>query len=212
MYQFILIFILSFSVSAKVKFSPAINYNESDLKALSVAEKLANDLFESECFKSFMSDRETGKHSSKYKLHTTNGKTAIEVVEHLKSSNITTPVKMYYKNNKVVGYRWTGNPTIHTNSKFHRGANACSRSSNLTHEWSHVAGYNHTYKANRARPFSVPYSINEAFKKCCKCASMLKCEILSAARSEARKFKTVCSRSWKTLWVIKSCYQKEISP
>mgnify|MGYP000203326904 CR=1 FL=1 len=213
--QLLLLTLIAFQteLSAKVSFSPVTNYNTQDSEALAVSERLSNDLLNSKCFEVFMVEREQGKHSSRgYKLHTTNGKTALEVVNHLRTTDLTTPVVMYYKNNNVSGYRWTGNPTIYTNSKFHRGANACSRASNLTHEWSHVAGYSHTFKANSLRPFSVPYSINAAFKVCCKCKSMLDCEILKLKEAVKRKFKTVCYRSWKTLWLKNNCYQEEISP
>lgn len=143
-----------------VHFAPARNYSFEELEVLAVSEKLSNDLFKSKCFEDFMVKRN---------LIDTNGLTAIEVVTKLKTSDLTVPVEMYYKNNNVVGYRQPPAPDIFTNRKFHKGATACSRGSNLAHEWSHPLGFTHSFSATRSRPRSVPYSINAAFEVCCQC-------------------------------------------
>ncbi len=160
-----------------VGFDPVKNYSAKDLAALRKAEVLSNELLQSQCFSDFMIKRA---------LIQTGGKTPMQVVEHLKTRNLTVPVTMYYSRKNVVGYRNVGSPIVYTNLKFHAGSTACARASNLTHEWSHVPdettgiGYGHDYKATRQRPYSVPYSINAAFDKCCVCApkSILDCTIV----------------------------------
>jgi len=154
-----------------VTFSPVKNYTEEELSVLIVAEKLANDLLKSQCFQTFMVNR---------KLIETNSKTPLEVVTLLKATNLAVPVEMYYKNNGVVGYRQPPALNIFTNRKFHAGSTACSRASNLTHEWSHSVGFGHSYRATSSRPYSVPYSINAAFSGCCVCEgkSISNCKIL----------------------------------
>lgn len=157
---------------AGVHFSPIKNYTVEETEVLKVSEQLANDLFKSKCFENFMVNR---------KLIDTNGKTPLEVVNDLKSKDLTVPVVMYSAwYSKVIGYRQPPKPDVYTNRKYHAGATACSRGSNLTHEWSHTAGYGHSYAATPTRPFSVPYSINAAFTVCCKCQndSIKKCSIL----------------------------------
>lgn len=149
-------------IAKGVGFSPLRNHTAEEKEVVAVAEKLANSLLHSKCFADFMVNR---------KLIETNGKTPAEVVEHLKSLNLTVPVEMYSRWwSNVVGYRNPPKPDVFTNRKFHAGATACSRGSNLTHEWSHSAGYDHSFKSTPTRPFSVPYSINAAFTACCECS------------------------------------------
>lgn len=152
-----------------IHFYPVKNYTSDEASVLVVAEKLANDLVKSKCFSDFMLKRG---------LIETNGKTPAEVVFQLSHTNLTVPVQMYYQMTSTVGYRQPPNLTIFTNRKFHgKNANACSRSSNLTHEWSHNVGFTHSFKATVTRPLSVPYSINAAFTACCSCTSLKVCSI-----------------------------------
>lgn len=153
-----------------IHFSPVRNYTFEETQVLVVAESLANKLVKSSCFESFMVKRN---------LIQTNGLTALEVVKLLKTSDLTIPVEMYYKNNNVVGYRQPPAPDIYTNRKFHAGSTACARSSNLTHEWSHTVGFTHSYSSTKSRPYSVPYSINAAVTACCFCEknSITNCSI-----------------------------------
>lgn len=128
-----------------------------------------NETIGSKCFEDFFVAREAGKHSSKYKLHSTNGKSAKEVVKHLRSSNVEIELITYYKKwSKVAGYTYPNVNKIWLNRKYHSGASLCSEGSNLAHELSHKLGYGHAYKATYDRPYTVPYSINAAFKACCK--------------------------------------------
>lgn len=159
-------------VYSGIKFSPLTNHTAEEKEVVAIAEGLANDLIKSQCFLSFMENRELKDKKGRVfhkGLISTNGKTPKQVVDHLKGLSLTVPVEMYYTNNSTVGYRWTGDPKVFTNRKFHAGATACARGSNLTHEWSHVAGYGHTSKATSIRPATVPYSINGAFLSCCEC-------------------------------------------
>jgi hypothetical protein len=111
------------------------------------------------CFEDFLLKR---------KMISTNGKTNRQVIDHIRAADLEVPVVMYYKNNRVVGYRQPPKPTIYTNRKFHAGTTPCNAGSNLFHEWSHTLGYGHTYKATSVRPYSVPYSLNAVTKACCK--------------------------------------------
>jgi len=144
----------------RLTFSPVKNYSAKDLSGLLKAEDKIEDTVSSQCFENFMVGR---------KLIQTGGRTEAQVVDHLRSLTGKVPVTMYYKNNSVVGYRNTGSPIVYTNLKFHAGTTPCNRASNLAHEaLGHVLGkYSHDYKASKSRPYSVPYSLNAAFKACC---------------------------------------------
>jgi hypothetical protein len=155
-----------------IRFSPAKNYSQEEKEVLAISERLANELVQSQCFEEYMLKRN---------LIQTNGKSNLEVVNDLRNTDLTIPVVMYYSNNNVVGYRQPPSKTIYTNRKFHAGASACSRGSNLTHEWSHSVGYGHSSRATYSRPRSVPYSINAAFTKCCSCRGVRDCAIKGAS-------------------------------
>ena len=127
-----------------------------------------DEVFHSQCFEDFMVAREKGEHSDKYVLHSTNGLTAKEVVQDLRTNQATVELIYYYKRfSKVHGYTYPNVNWIKLNGKYHTGTTICSEASNLGHEGSHKIKYGHSYKSNSARPFSVPYSINKAFKVCC---------------------------------------------
>lgn len=144
-----------------ISYSPVFNYTQEEKEVLFVAERLVNEMFQSSCFENFMLQRA---------LRETNGKTNQEVVTFLKNFNVQIPLHMYenyYVN--TVGYRNTGKPDIFTNRKYHAGATACSRATNLGHETSHVAGWGHAKKPSKLRPLTVPYSITASFEACCVC-------------------------------------------
>ena len=189
---------LAIHANGSVKFDPVKSYTEKELGVLEVSTKMINEMIPSECFKTFMLNRE---------LIQTNGLTNTQVIEKLHTPS-TVPLVMYYSNNSTVGYRNVGSPTIYTNRKFHAGASACANASNLFHEVSHVIGFGHDKKANKNRPYSVPYSINAAFSACCLCEGVLDCKIAEKPAERSKVY--VCYRSWKTLWIKKKCYWKDI--
>mgnify|MGYP007083436608 CR=1 FL=1 len=142
----------------RIQFSPIINYGPKETENLKIAEKLANTVVQSTCFERFMLAR---------KMNGMNGKTRQQVVDHLRSTKLTVPVKMYYTSKNVIGYRQPPSPTVHTNRKYHgvnSGKSNRYRASNLTHEWSHVLGYKHAFR--NPSQYSVPYSITAAFNAC----------------------------------------------
>lgn len=151
-----------------IVFTPLTNHTNDEVKMVAIAQTLANQLVRSQCFLDFMKGR---------KLIQTNGLSPENVVHMLKTSYLTTPVDMYFSRKRVVGYRQPPSSTIHTNRKYHAGATACARASNLTHEWSHVLAFTHDYKATKSRSYSVPYSINAAFQVCCSCQTMKDCTV-----------------------------------
>lgn len=151
-----------------MNFSPVYGYTKNELQVLDVATQLSNKLIQSKCFENYMLPR---------KLTNTKGRTPAQVVEHIRISNLTVPLKMYENYASTVkGYRVVGYPTIYTNRKYHAGSTACARGSNLTHEWAHVLNYGHSSAKDY---LSVNYSINGAFVTCCSCEkkSITKCEV-----------------------------------
>lgn len=135
-------------------------FTEKELEKAAAYIPVMNQTIDSECFKDFMLNRELIK---------TNDKTREEVVKDLRTKQVEIHLITYYKPwSKVHGYTYPNVNKIWLNRKYHSGASLCSEASNLAHELSHKLGYKHNYKATQTRPFSVPYSINAAFKVCCK--------------------------------------------
>jgi len=135
-------------------------FTEKEKQKLLEYIPVMNNTVASKCFEDFIKERPG--------LHTTQDKTAVEVVEHLRTSTVEVHLITYYKYfSNVQGYTYPGVNSIWLNRKYHAGASLCSEASNLAHELSHKLGYSHSYKASKSRPFSVPYSINAAFKACC---------------------------------------------
>lgn len=147
-----------------------LGYNKESTAELKKAVDKVNKVVGSQCFEKFMIDRAVKKPGRKYTLHSTNGRTAKEVVDHLRSDTVKIRLVYYKGRTRTVGYTYANTDKVWTNWKFYAGASACNRGSNLAHEGSHKApfSYGHTSKATYSRPWSVPYSINEAFKYCCR--------------------------------------------
>lgn len=145
-------------------------YNKGSVEKLKKAVAKVNETIASQCFEDFMIDRAIKKPGRKYTLHTTGGRTAKEVVDHLRSNTAKIRLQYYWSRKKVIGYTYPNTDKIWTNWRYYAGATVCNRGSNLGHEGSHKAPfkYGHTFKATYSRPWSVPYSINAAFKACCK--------------------------------------------
>lgn len=147
-------------VSPHIGFKPVSGHTVEEAAMVSKAQDAVNKAVASQCFEDFMVNR---------KLIQTNGLTPSQVVAQIRAASLTVPVVMYSKwMSRVVGYRVPPDPTVYTNRKFHAGATACSRGSNLLHEWSHVLGFEHDFNASINRPYSVPYSLNAAMEACCK--------------------------------------------
>lgn len=191
-----LLLIIYTNLFAQINFKPLINHNEKDTRMVKLSEKLIVDVINSNCFEDFFLKR---------KLRKTNGRSNKEVIEHLRSLKGDVPVRMYYSRKNVVGYRQPPSIKVHTNLKYHRGANLCNRSSNLSHEaYGHsLGGYGHAFRPNKLRPFTVPYSLNEAFKVCCSCTKIDECKVNEKIIKP--KYKTVCKKTWYTLWLSSKC-------
>lgn len=136
------------------------NCKPEELANIRVAETKANEVIASACFSDFMKARD---------LIWTNKLTPAQVVEKLVGSNITVDAQAYSPSSSAVGYTVDGKMTIWLSRYALKNYNACDNGSLLAHEIvGHKNGFYHGKWSTSSRPYTVPYSINAAFTKCCK--------------------------------------------
>lgn len=102
------------------------------------------------------------------KLRDTNGLTIPEILKVLRGKKPKLAFTMYYSRKSTVGYTYPNSNRIWFNSKFHNKYTVCKSAGNLGHEVSHKLGFKHAFKRTIDRIYSIPYTINAAFKELCK--------------------------------------------
>ena len=135
------------------------NCTEAQWKFIQEALLKTNETVASTCFASFILERD---------LIQTGGLSNSEVVDRLVGKNTRVDVEMYYSLRRVLGYTLEGKDMIWINRKYMMSWNHCDLASLLGHEVSHKKGFKHDKYYSPPRDYSVPYSINAAFKRCCK--------------------------------------------
>jgi len=136
------------------------NFTDKEIVKAKKYIPLMESVVKSQCFEDFMVAR---------KMIKTDGLSNKEVVAKLRGTTVDIELIAYYKRfSYVAGYTEPGAKWIKINRKYHTGASLCSEASNLYHELSHKIGFGHTNKGTSIRKYSVPYSINDAFKVCCE--------------------------------------------
>jgi ssRNA-specific RNase YbeY (16S rRNA maturation enzyme) len=157
-------------LNAKKVFTVAIqadNYNPQQLEKLKKAEKIIEKIFNSDDYKQEILKRT---------FTNTKGLTNLEIYEKLFAGaealqpavnyQMDLRVVMYYQRfTNVVGYTTPKSLIVNTNSKFHDNYDECKVASNLTHEWTHKMGFDHTSAGDSK---SVPYSHNDIVETLCK--------------------------------------------
>lgn len=74
-------------------------------------------------------------------------------------------VTMYYKSSSTVGYTYPDTTRTWVNSRFFNGYTPGQVAANVTHEWTHKLGFEHSFYNNSARPYSVPYAVGSIIEE-----------------------------------------------
>ena len=109
----------------------------------------------------------------------------------------------------VIGYMNPGHPKIFLNYKYLDLNSEKKVASNIAHEWTHTAGARHGGNDFRS---SFSYFINYAIEYCWDhfyVKGLLDITDNSPLPKPKYEYKTVCYRSWRTLW-FKRCYQMRV--
>lgn len=152
-----------------VRFFPKHGFaKESEKKIIEKMSSIIDETVHSECFKDFI---------LKTRIIQTNGRTNQQVLDHILSLRGEVPVSMYYRCygrwpcTSAVAFRAPPKVEINMNrAYFTEKLSLCEWASTVGHEGlAHALGnYEHSFKWNKDRDFSVPYTINRGFEACCK--------------------------------------------
>jgi hypothetical protein len=136
-----------------------INHTGTELKRNKAAVVKIQETVSGQCFRDEFLKRP---------LIQANGKTNLDILTNLLSSKTTLSFEMYRSRfTSTVGYRMPSSTVVHMNRKFHDRMGPCDAGANISHEWTHVLGYEHDFKPSLSRPYSVPYSVGIIMEKCC---------------------------------------------
>lgn len=110
----------------------------------------------------------------------------------------------YNRWSSAVGYTYPNTFATWINTKFWTGSQediVARIAANIVHEYMHNLGFDHAYKWNPSREFTVPYAVGTIVY-----------EIVKGIYSPERDtFEKVCWRSWKRLWLVKTCRWQKVS-
>ena len=154
---------------ANVKLTLTYGLRDYEIALIKKAQDKMNEVVQSSCFYNYISNR---------KMIQTNGMNSKQVAEFLQNIKGEVPVSFFYKAMKtrlnpfgssVVAVRYPPSTQINFNRAYYgEGSNLCEFSGTAFHETSHALGeFDHDYYESDSRYYSVPYSINAAFEKCC---------------------------------------------
>jgi hypothetical protein len=159
-YNVLIIFLISFALTLNAQsltIGKCDNCTEMEWTFIKAAQLRTNATISSTCFASFMLQRE---------LIQTDGKSNKEVIDSL-GVNTKIDIEMYWSSKNVYGYTYPSVNKEWINRRYMVKMSRCELASLLGHETSHKKGYKHDFNYSPSRQFSVPYSVNAAFKECC---------------------------------------------
>lgn len=122
-----------------------------------------------------------------------------EVLDPVVDNEIDIYVDDYYSIKRVIGYTYANTKWIYTNTRYVDSYHSKLVGSNFIHEYGHKLGFDHDFRSTARRPYSICYLLNDIYEQCYAI-------LFKQTKSEVR----VCYRSWKTLWLKKYCYTKEV--
>jgi hypothetical protein len=150
-------------VGAAIKLIPVEYYSTAEeRKTITQVEHKLNAVTSSKCLHDFIAAR---------KMIQTQNKTSKEVADDIASLSGSVSVVMYYSRfSSAMAYRQPPELKINLNRKFFNASTPiCEWVSTVLHESLHaLKNYEHDFKWNAQRDYSVNYSANFAVDACCK--------------------------------------------
>jgi hypothetical protein len=107
---------------------------------------------------------------------------------------------LHYKRwSNAIGHTYPSTFKTWLNTKFWTGTEkqiVALIAGNIVHEYMHNLGFGHAYKWNPTRDHSVPYAVGTIVRQIVDG---------SYVTGERNQFKRICKRTWRTLWIKKTC-------
>lgn len=183
-----------------IKIIEAKNYHNNNLSRVKSVVQLLENTINSEEFKNAVINFKThlqGGTFHFFKIEKKRGRTRTiklkrytntEVLSKILKGNsseenvIELKLKMEYgSDGDVVGFKRSGDPTIHTYEKFVKTMSLERYAAHIIHEYCHIIGFSHSSsrKNDKFRDcYSVPYAIHKMLKKLLLGASASSCKYL----------------------------------
>ena len=143
-----------------VKFNSTESFTATELIKLQKAAKILEAVVNSEEFKAkvlaFSFTNTDGISNEEIYNLIMSGK---EVLSPEEDYEIDVDVTIYYAFNSVIGYTYPNTLRTWINRRYFKKFTAVGIASNMSHEWLHKIGFNHSFYRTKERPFSVPYAI-----------------------------------------------------
>ncbi len=119
--------------------------------------------------------------------------------DQTKDGDVDLKSHLHYKRwSRAIGHTYPSTFKTWMNTKFWTGSETdivALIAGNIVHEYMHNLGFDHAFDWNPTRQFSVPYAIGTIVRQL----------VDKSYVPGPKTFKKVCRRSWKSLWLRKTC-------
>lgn len=124
-----------------------------------------------------------------------------ETLEPVEDNEWDIYIDDYFSWKRVIGYTKKNIKTIFINTRFFDKRHRALCGSNIVHEYGHKLGFSHDFRATKDRPFSICYQLNKAYEAA-----------YSKIYNTYPSSRFICKRSWKYLWIKKTCQEVKSWP
>ena len=105
----------------------------------------------------------------------------------------------YYSLKKVIGYTYKNTKYQYVNTRYFDKRQTDKIGANILHEYGHKLGFGHDFRRTKRRPHSICYLLGDIYIECYR-------KLMGNLPQTVK----VCRRSWKTLWLKKTCFWREV--
>lgn len=208
-----------------IHFTKLVNFKPSEITKITKAGGILEEVVNSQEFKNKVLNHSYNGKKQFVDTALTNEQVYEKVMKGAESykkednGKIDISLTMYYSSASTIGYTTAGSDMVFLNRKFHDTYDSYEQTSNLYHEWTHKLGFEHAQKWSKPRDYSVPYALGSIVKELSaslkanpKALTAITAPTIPEVEIKTPEVQTptevknvVCTRSWKTLWLVRTC-------